>query len=94
MLFKQIITKKIDWFENNPENSCTKKVPNVFHQGFQCPHIVFHNGTSYDYHFIIKEWPENLEKQFTCLGENTEIMKKDIVDSFWLLHRISMDMCC
>ena len=26
---------------------------------------MFHNGSNYDYHFII-------EKQFTCLGENTE----------------------
>ena len=30
--------------------------------------IVFHNGSNYDYHFIIKE----LAEQFTCLGENTE----------------------
>ena len=30
--------------------------------------IVFHNGSNYDYHFIIKEF----KKQFTCLGENDE----------------------
>ena len=35
-------------------------------------HIVFHNGSNYDYHFIIKELPEEFNKQFTCLGENTE----------------------
>ena len=34
--------------------------------------IVFHNGSNYDYHFIIKELAEEFEKQFTCLGENTE----------------------
>ena len=34
--------------------------------------IVFHNGSSYDYHFIIKELAEEFKKQFTCLGENTE----------------------
>ena len=34
--------------------------------------IVFHNGSSYDYYFIIKELAEELQKQFTCLGENTE----------------------
>ena len=28
-------------------------------------HIVFHNGSNYDYHFIIKELAEKLEKQFT-----------------------------
>ena len=35
-------------------------------------HIVFHNGSNYDYHFIIKEFAEEFKKQFTCLGENTE----------------------
>ena len=34
--------------------------------------IVFHNGSNYDYHFIIKELAEEFKKQFTCLGENTE----------------------
>ena len=27
--------------------------------------IAFHNGSSYDYHFIIKELAEEFEKQFT-----------------------------
>ena len=35
-------------------------------------HIAFHNGSNYDYHFIIKELGEEFKKQFTCLGENTE----------------------
>ena len=34
--------------------------------------IAFHNGSNYDYHFIVKELAEELKKQFTCLGENTE----------------------
>ena len=34
--------------------------------------IVFHNGSNYDYHFIIKELVEEFKKKFTCLGENTE----------------------
>ena len=34
--------------------------------------IVFHNGSNYDYHFIIRELAEEFKKQFTCLGENTE----------------------
>ena len=29
--------------------------------------IVLHNGSSYDYHFIIKELVEEFEGQFTCL---------------------------
>ena len=34
--------------------------------------IVFHNGSNYDYCFIIKELAEEFKKQFTCLKENTE----------------------
>ena len=34
--------------------------------------IVFHNGSSYDYHFIIKELVKEFESNFECLGENTE----------------------
>ena len=34
--------------------------------------IVFHNGSNYDYHFIIKELVEGFKKRFTYLGENTE----------------------
>ena len=34
--------------------------------------VVFHNGSTYDYHFIIKELAKELEGQFECLGENTE----------------------
>ena len=45
----------------NLKYSVPKKVP-----------IVFHNGSNYDYHFIIKELAEEFERQFTCLGENTE----------------------
>ena len=45
----------------NLKNSVPKKVP-----------IVFHNGSNYDYHFIIKELAEEFKKLFTCLGENAE----------------------
>ena len=34
--------------------------------------VVFHNGSKYDYHFIIKEIAKKFEGQFECLGENTE----------------------
>ena len=33
--------------------------------------IVFQNGSTYDYHFIIKQLAENFKGQFECLGENT-----------------------
>ena len=37
--------------------------------------IDFHNGSNYDYHFMIKVLAKEFNEQFTCLGENTE---KDI----------------
>ena len=33
---------------------------------------VFHNGSTYDYHFIIKELVKECDVYFDCLGENTE----------------------
>ena len=34
--------------------------------------VVFHNGSTYDYHSIIKELVKEFEGNFECLGENTE----------------------
>ena len=34
--------------------------------------IVFHKGSTYDYHFVIKELVKEFEGNFECLGENTE----------------------
>ena len=34
--------------------------------------VMFHNGYKYDYDFIIKELAKKIERQFECLGENTE----------------------
>ena len=34
--------------------------------------VVFHNGSTYEYHFIIKEVAKEFEREFECLGENTE----------------------
>ena len=34
--------------------------------------IVFHNSSTYDYHFIIKELVKEFDGNFECLGENTE----------------------
>ena len=45
----------------NFKHSLPKKIP-----------IVFHNGSSYDYYFIIKELAEEFKKLFTSLGENTK----------------------
>ena len=34
--------------------------------------IIFHNGSTYDYHFIIRELVKEFEGNFECFGENTE----------------------
>ena len=31
--------------------------------------LAFHNGSNYDYNFIIKELAEEFKKPFTCFGE-------------------------
>ena len=34
--------------------------------------VLIHNGSSYDYHFIIKQLVEECKSQFKCFGDNTE----------------------
>ena len=34
--------------------------------------MLFHNGSNYDYHFIIKQLVEKFEKHYTYFEENTE----------------------
>ena len=34
--------------------------------------VVFHNGSTYDYHFIIKQLARKSKDYFHCLAENTE----------------------
>ena len=38
--------------------------------------IVFHNGSKYNYCFIIKELAKEFEGSFECIGENSEIFKR------------------
>ena len=34
--------------------------------------VVFHNGFTYDYHFIVKQLAKEFGGKFDCFGENTE----------------------
>ena len=34
--------------------------------------VVFHNGSAYDYHYIIKQLAREFKGNFECVGENTE----------------------
>ena len=47
--------------ECNLRYTVAKKIP-----------IIFHNGSKYDHHFVIKKLVKEFEGQFECLGENTE----------------------
>ena len=38
--------------------------------------VLFHNGSDYDYHFIVKKLANQIEGKFKCLRENTEKHKK------------------
>ena len=66
--WKQKKKSKCDFigFRNNRLNCNLKyKVPK------EIP-VVFHNGSTYDYHFVIKQLPEGFNGQLECLGENKE----------------------
>ena len=34
--------------------------------------VVFHNGSTYDYHFVINQLAKEFDGQLECLGENRE----------------------
>ena len=45
---------------SNLKHSVPKNIP-----------IAFHNGSNYNYHFILKKLAVEFKKQFSCLGEST-----------------------
>ena len=50
-------------------------VHNIFNLRYKTPKetpVIFHNGSTYDYHFIINQLAKEFEGKFECLGENTE----------------------
>ena len=60
-------------------NHCTGKYRGAAHNScnlrYKIPKeipVVFHNGSTYDYHFIIKKLAEEFKGNFDCLGENME----------------------
>ena len=57
--------------------------------------VAFHNGSTYDYHFTIKELADEFVGQFECLGENTEkcitfsaSIKKELDNDKTITYRI------
>ena len=57
----------IDKCRGAAHSTCNLK----FNMAKEAP-VVFHNGSNYDYHFIIKELANKFKRKFECLGENTE----------------------
>ena len=54
---------------------CRGAAHNVCNLRYKVPKeipVVFHNGSAYDYHFIIKELVKEFDGNFDCSGENTE----------------------
>ena len=67
--------------------------------------VVFHNASSYGYHFIIKQLVEQFKEQFKCLGqiakkyaifsveienqEHGKTINKNVRELGWMLHNAS-----
>ena len=65
---------------------------------------MFHNGSTYDYQFLIEELTKEFKGQFECLGENTEKyitfsvpVKKEIDNGKTATYKksllIALDLC-
>ena len=62
--------------------------------------VVFQNGSTYDYHFIIKELTREFEGQFECLGENPDryftfsvIMEKELDNGKIITYKLKFIGC-
>ena len=66
------LTKKEEKIHNKQKLCYICDICNLIYKIQKEIPVVFHNGSTYDYHFIMKELAEEFEGQFECLGENTE----------------------
>ena len=62
--------------------------------------VIFHNGSTYDYHFIIKQLAKEFKVQFKCLGGNTEKyitfsvpIKKELDNSKTITYKLKFIDC-
>ena len=44
--------------------------------------VVFRQGSTYDYHVIMKELAQEFQGQFECLGENAELKNEDFIKNY------------
>ena len=73
----------------------THKISNLMYTTPREIRVVFHNRSSYDYHFIIKGLAEECNGDFECLGENKEKcitfsvpLKKESNEDNTIIYRI------
>ena len=80
-LMKSYICEKEFCTDKNNEKNChytgkyrgaAYSICNLRHKIPREIPIVFHNGSTYDYHFIIKHLATEFKGSFDCLGKNTE----------------------
>ena len=91
---KFIIYAKKNWYFSTDKKYCkvrnhchyTEKYRGAAHSicnlHYKIPReipVVFHNGSTYDYHFIIEQLAKEFKDSFECLGENTEKYIKNIL---------------
>ena len=69
--FKRHATKIIN-YEKGKYRGAADDICNLKYKAPKEIPVVFHNGSLYDYHFIMKELAEEFEGQFECLWENAE----------------------
>ena len=71
---REHVTKIIN-YEKKKMIPLTSAAHNICNLRYKVPEkvpIVFHNGSTYVYNFIMKELEKEFEGNFECLGENTE----------------------
>ena len=55
-----------------PVNICEHNACNLHYKTPKSIPAVFHNGSNYDFHLIIKQLAKDFKGPFSCIGENTE----------------------
>ena len=65
----------LNCFHSYRTKKALKKTHKICNLTYNTPReipVVFHNGSGYDYHFIIKKLAEEFDGDFECLDENKE----------------------
>ena len=72
MMMMMAAIKRLFSLHKKIKRGCAHNICNLRHKIPKEICIVFHNGSTYDYHFIIKQLAKESDGVFKCLGENTE----------------------